>query len=148
MGENPGGKLKIIASVFFVLELIGSIIGAIAAMYEDVIIGIIILVAGVFVSYLMNVGMYAFGELVENSTIIASNITGYSLQANNASNNHLSKLEMSDAQVLASASQRNAYVSNNTMRNTNVPEFWTCSVCGKSNHRTVGTCGCGNRKVM
>lgn len=121
MFNNVGEKIKVIAVLGFVLGIIATIIGAIVAIGTSFLSAIGILIFGFFGSYLSVVVIYAFGELVENSTIIATN-TGENLRTK--AFNH--PLVVSDSKYS--------------------DEYWKCSVCGKSNHKTAGTCGCGNRR--
>lgn len=97
MYNNPGGKIKTFAKVVFVIGIIIAVLtgisvwvtggGAInsASHYSSYssrnssdfgagllvfFIGLIVIAVGVFVSYISNLFLVAFGELVENSTII------------------------------------------------------------------------------
>ena len=84
MFENPGKSLKNIGGFIFFGGIILSIIGGfwmfkIASEVPDyyrsvsggyVFVGIIIIVLGCFISYLISIFISAFGELVENSTAI------------------------------------------------------------------------------
>ena len=77
MFENVGGKLKAIASVFTFIGITASAILGILAMVneEEFFAGLFIIAAGSFLSWISSLGLYAFGELVENSTIIATKIS-------------------------------------------------------------------------
>lgn len=72
--KNIGGKIKVLASVVAWLGIIGSVIGGISYMTIDedfVFLGIIIAVVGSVGSWISSFVLYGFGELVENSAIIA-----------------------------------------------------------------------------
>ncbi len=74
MFKNIGGKIKTLASVIAWLGIISSVIGGFGYMTidEDFIFGgIIIVVAGSITSWIGSFVLYGFGELVENSAIIA-----------------------------------------------------------------------------
>ena len=74
MFDNIGGKIKTLASVIAWMGIIISIITGITLMAtaeELVLIGIIIAILGSFFSWIGSFLLYGFGELVENSAIIA-----------------------------------------------------------------------------
>lgn len=73
MFNNCGSKIKTIAIIFFVLGLLGSLIGGIAMMDADEVTGIIILLAGVVFSYISSLMLATFGEIAENTAAIARN---------------------------------------------------------------------------
>ena len=67
MFENIGEKIKMIAKIYFYVCAIASfILGCV--MIDETPLGLVVMVVGVLVSYLSSLVMYAFGELVENST--------------------------------------------------------------------------------
>ena len=89
MFDNPGKSLKRLGGAIWGIGGILSLIGgmwmfglasqASRSYYSDsaggfVFGGIIIIVLGIFVSYLMSIFIVAFGELVENSTAIRKNL--------------------------------------------------------------------------
>ena len=75
MFENPGKKLKSFASILFCISAIGCVIGGISVINSGstrygnplVGIGLVLIVGGVIVSYVMSLFIYGFGELIENS---------------------------------------------------------------------------------
>jgi len=74
MFDNIGGKIKKLASVITGLGITGSVIVGIILMAlaeELVLMGIIIAVVGSISSWIGSFLLYGFGELVENSAIIA-----------------------------------------------------------------------------
>ena len=82
MFNNVGGKLKTLAKVVAWIGMIascmlglGSIvlvrIGVGAFIPIGFLMGFLIMVIGFLISWLSSLGLYAFGELVENSAIIA-----------------------------------------------------------------------------
>ena len=89
MFDNPGKSLKKLGGAIWGIGGFLSLIGgmwmfglasqASRSYYSDsaggfVFGGIIIIVLGIFVSYLMSIFIVAFGELVENSTAIRKNL--------------------------------------------------------------------------
>ena len=74
MFDNIGGKIKTLASVIVWLGIIGSVIIGIILMAtaeELFFVGIIIAIVGSISSWIGSFLLYGFGELVENSAIIA-----------------------------------------------------------------------------
>lgn len=84
MFRNPGGSLKTYGKIVFFIFAIAAVTGGImmfvgagnagrysgGAAFGMVIGGIILIAVGIFVAYLLAVFVIAFGELVENSTMI------------------------------------------------------------------------------
>ncbi len=94
MFVNPGKSLKKMGGIVLFVGMIISTIGGVWMFYladqasrsyssEDtfrglIFGGIIIIVIGLFISYLMSIFIVAFGELVENSTAIKKNLSDLS----------------------------------------------------------------------
>lgn len=121
MFENSGTKIRNYANVLFIISIVAVIICAIVFgrdAYGDFSFGSFILIAvvGILVSYISCLFLSAFGELVENSGIIA-----YNTEKTVTSNQEIIKRQSSD-------------------------DYWTCPNCKKSNHKSTGTCGCGTRR--
>ena len=76
MFDNVGAKLMVIAKVFFWILAIGSAIGAIVfwvaagnSRYQSgtyIALGFVSLIVGVLVAWLSSLGLYAFGQLVDD----------------------------------------------------------------------------------
>lgn len=74
MFENIGSKIKALASVACAVGIAVSIIGGIIVMctVEELIgIGFVVMIGGSLLSWLSSFVLYGFGELVENSAIVA-----------------------------------------------------------------------------
>ena len=83
MFNNVGHKIKIIAAVFCIIGIIASIAGGIYLIsqgskygsyysYRSItenltFLGILVMVLGSFVSWLLTLGLYGYGELIEQS---------------------------------------------------------------------------------
>ena len=128
MFDNIGGKVKAIAMGVFVLEIVAAVISAIvfAVVAESFWPFLVILVAGVVIAYLSVMMLYAFGELVENTTVIARQVG--KIAVSNASN----------------AAEDTSYYT--LLKRPANADFWICPNCRTSNHKTAGSCGCGARK--
>ena len=155
MFENPGGKLKGLALGLFIIEVIAAVIGGLACWIgmgdvEGFFAFVGIIAGGIGVAYVSAIGIYAFGELVENSTFI-----NYKIQQMPNGNTSSAMPQYSAPQQTApqynntpqnSAPITTKYYQNNNGRGAAGSAFWTCPKCHKTNHNTVGTCGCGTRR--
>lgn len=66
---NPGRKIKVVSFVWFILEVVVSVIGGFVMIAEEeAFAGLLIILLGVGASYLSTLVLYAFGELVEKMT--------------------------------------------------------------------------------
>ena len=73
MFNNVGGKLKTIAGFFTWVGIAAAVIIGIAIIdLTTFLVGLMVMAIGSFISWISSLGLYAFGELVENSTIIAA----------------------------------------------------------------------------
>ena len=80
--SNVGKKLKIVAKVFFVLMVIGCIVGGIVLIAEGsrydmeslTIYGVVLILFGPIVFLIMLWGLYAFGQLVDDVAAIKSQL--------------------------------------------------------------------------
>ena len=77
MFDNIGGKIKGVAKIITWMGIITSVISflIILSTGDDKLIGFgfIILIVGCIVSWLSSLTLYGFGQLIENSAIIAGN---------------------------------------------------------------------------
>lgn len=74
MYNNVGQKIKGVAIGLFLSEAVGAIVSGIALMATDedfILLGILLLVVGPFVAYLMSLFVYGFGELIEKTADVA-----------------------------------------------------------------------------
>ena len=156
MFNNIGSKIKTIAVVFFTLEMIGVIISALASLFaggaEGFIIGVIIFVVGFMCAYLSVMLIYAFGELVENSAIIASNTSGMSGSSRHPFMNSGSTIGGANQVPInpnsTGSSMHPLFRDEPPVKKDTTPDYWVCPNCGRANHKTAGTCGCGQRKTL
>ena len=119
MFDNIGDKLKGAAIAFCALGILAAVIGGIALMVGGaVLIGILTIVLGALISWLSCLGLYGFGQLIENSdklvAILGSNAGSV---AGSASVLH---------QAAAEAEKKEA-------------SSWQCT-CGAKNPMTVSYC--------
>lgn len=76
---NPGGKLKLLAKIWFCLAVIGGTIGGVVLVAEfgdDEAIGFILLLGSWLVGWLTSLPLYAFGQFVENTDKINEKLGG------------------------------------------------------------------------
>ena len=72
--ENIGDKIKGLAQMAFVVEAIAAVITGIALMATDedlILYGLLVLIVGPIIAWVSSWLLYGFGQLVENSDIIA-----------------------------------------------------------------------------
>lgn len=121
MYKNVGKQIKDLASIITLIEAVASVItGIIVACvdFEDMWwIGAIIIAGGLLVAWLSNLILYAYGELVDKTSLIES--------------------YLNTNQTNKSSSFQNKIAG---------PNEWKCSKCGAVNQNYVGTCGCGQTK--
>ena len=74
MFKDVGLKIRMFSIVLFAIEFIGSIVAAVL-LWDSIETGfaLLILIGGVFVSYLSALILYGYGQLIENSDTIAKN---------------------------------------------------------------------------
>lgn len=83
MFNNIGKKLMGVASVFTTLGIIASIIiGIIFLAEEEVLIGLIIIALGSFVSWLSSLALYGFGQLIDNTSVLVAQDRGAAMSRN------------------------------------------------------------------
>ena len=154
MFNNIGSKIKTIAVIFFTIEMLGIIISALVACGEDFFAGAIIFVVGFMAAYLSVILIYAFGELVENSSIIAANTYGMSSSSNHPFLNANSASSIGGANQVpinpnsTGSSMHPLFKEEPPIKKDTTPDYWVCQNCGRANHKTTGTCGCGQRKTI
>ena len=72
MYDNIGGKIKSLAFASFIVEALAAIIGGIALMDgRGATEGVLLLIFGPIVAWVSSWLLYGFGQLIENSDIIA-----------------------------------------------------------------------------
>lgn len=76
MNSKVAERIEIVAELVCVLEIIASIIVGIALISSENSMGFLVIIIGAFISWLSYLILYGFGELIENSEIIAKNISG------------------------------------------------------------------------
>lgn len=143
MFKNPGGSLKTYGKVVFVIFVIAAIAGGITmfagagnigrynggAAFGMVVGGIVVIAVGIFMAYLMTIFVIAFGELVENSTVIRK------------------MMENGAAMPNMQQSEYRPYVpQKNVSLEKNVDAVAICPFCGKDNKADASFCRqCGKK---
>jgi len=142
MFENPGGKIKSIVKTVFIIEVIAVVIAAIAAWNDmgEFLLFVVILAVGIGISYLSALGLFAFGELVENSTIIAYNVERKSMPPRNIIQPQQPR---NNPDSITTKTYQSTPIN---PKNTNKNAFWVCPTCHKENQMICGTCGCGTKR--
>ena len=138
MWDNIGGKIKGLAKVFAWIGIICSIIGGIVLFvissnmrYNGGLyfgLGFVVIIIGSLISWISAWVMYGFGELIENTDIIAYN----------------SQQKVSSSNVNTSSQNT---VNNPLPINRNYGDTWVCKNCNEKNSNNINTCkGCGAYK--
>lgn len=73
--ENIGDKIKGLAHLIFVVEAIAAVITGIALIFSDedmILYGLLVIVIGPIMAWVSSWLLYGFGQLIENSDIIAA----------------------------------------------------------------------------
>jgi len=73
MFDNIGKKMKTLASLEITLGIVVSIIIGIIVMSEVLLLGIVVIIVGSWISWVSSIFMYGFGELIEKTSEIAHN---------------------------------------------------------------------------
>lgn len=76
MYNDIGGKIKILAKVIFIVGMMASIIIGFTICFTSddmlIIVGLLVMVVGSIVAWISSLCLYGFGQLIENSDIIAA----------------------------------------------------------------------------
>lgn len=65
---NSGKKIKVIALILFLLEIIASIIGfAVLSRETESFAWLLLIPVAILIAFVMNIVLYGFGEIVDNS---------------------------------------------------------------------------------
>lgn len=100
MFNNVGGKLKTLATISCWLGIAGSVIWGGILMGDDVVIGLVVMLAGSFASWVSSLMAYGIGEAVDKATEAAQKAGSY---GRNGSANALSS---DDKQLLSKLKEK------------------------------------------
>lgn len=130
MFDNIGGKIKNLAMVVAWVGIIGFVVAGISMMALDAaVVGLFVAGFGALFSWVGSFALYGFGELIENSKVIAYNLEKM--------NTHKSPNAKSVKQVKSMPT--NGSKQTNTATGQRVSEIeesseteetWTCEKCG------------------
>ena len=84
MYDNIGGKIKGLAKILCALESISTVIWGLYVMAEDAdlaLIGFLIIIGGVLVTWVSTFLLYGFGELIDKACAIERNTRGQNAPA-------------------------------------------------------------------
>ncbi len=143
MFENIGGKIKGLASVVCILGIIGSVISGISIIDYDGLSGFLIMVLGSVFSWAGSFVLYGFGQLVDNSDIIAGRMGSAPNQwpaQPPVQNNDIPPVQNSYAPLVQPSYQVPV------QKPAVVPAGgWRCT-CGRVHANYVSSCSCGVNK--
>ena len=141
MFNNVGRKLKDVASIFTFIGIAFSVIlGILMIKPFGFLLAVLVIAVGCFASWISSIGMYAFGELVENSAIIASQY-----KSANVSGVHGTTTTAPTTKTTSNtAAPKVAITTSSTPRQGTIK---TCPHCGEVVRTSV--CGmCGNKNNL
>ena len=163
MFNRVGKKIKGLCVAVTVIGIIASFIIGLTMIIEaaksrnstaGIIIGILVIVLGSLVSWLISLFSYGYGQMIDSLQNIEEHITGNteSYAPDNMSNFMKS---VSGQQQIDSLykNQNNANhnddqpIAQPQQARIPGPDEWKCNNCGQINKNYVGTCGCGQLKV-
>lgn len=136
MFNNVGEKLKNLAAFFTCVGIVFSVILGIVVIKISVIIGLLVMVAGSLLSWIASLGMYAFGELVDNTSIIAGKKVNTGART--------TTLRAASTTSSQEAKRTTFYTSNN---NTQTSKVKVCPHCGEMVRSNVCDM-CGNKNNL
>ena len=117
MFNNIGSKIKAVAQVITWIGIISSIIGGIVIMaLQESPIGVLVIIGGSFISWLSSLTLYGFGQLIENTDIIA--------ERNKADNTSKSDAKADETQSSADIDEKSG-------------KLGTCEFCDKKDVKVV-----------
>ena len=130
MFKNPGGSLKTYGKVVFFIFAIAAVIGGIMMFAGAMVLGgIVLIAAGIFVAYLLSIFVIAFGELVENSTMIRRMMENGAVMP-----------DMQQSEYKPYVPQKNINLEKN------IDAVAICPFCGKDNKADASFCRqCGKK---
>lgn len=144
MYKRPGSKLKTIATVFFA---IGSVISIIAGARvinvgirtdsaSSTITGVAIIALGILASWLANILIYAFGELVDNSNRLVE-IGEQLLYDSSRSGINPTEFDGNNEQFSQVRNSQTYYDDTNKSSISPLIQNGDCVMCGKTNVPTA-----------
>ena len=154
MFKNPGRSLKTYGKIVFVIFVIAAIAGGISmfatagnmgrysggAAFGMVIGGIVVIAVGIFLAYLMSIFVIAFGELVENSTVIRT------LMENGATMPRVQQGESKNQPVQQAQFKPYTPPAKTVNLNKDSDTALICSNCGVDNKLEASFCrNCGKK---
>lgn len=150
MFENPGQKLKKLAKIVFWIIFASSFLGFIIYLgsvrrpgFLDFIVCVLILGGGILVGFLSNLGLYAFGELVENSGRMVKLLEKAQL-GESGSAKPAAAAETTAAAPVTAPAPAAAPVSKPVNHSAQShADKWICPNCGKEHRDYELSCSCG-----
>lgn len=147
MFDNIGGKIKDLTKVFCIIGIVACVIlGFVLMCIEQVLLGFIVIFVGSVVCYLGSFFAYGFGQLIQNSDILISELK------NKPDNSDDSQKSVPSASPSLGTSDIKPIVRNITIQNREIPvsvikedaDWIKCPVCGikqKDKNSKCRNCG-------
>ena len=160
MFENPGRKIKTLATILFVLEVMGSFACAVlfgkapnyrGFMEYNALYIILILVGGIIISFISSLFLYTFGDIAENIQSIAKSKaptagSGKDTTATKNASGTKSTQTTTLPQTSAPSPVPTSYYINRAKTGIQ-DDAWVCQNCGFENDKSSRYCKkCGENK--
>ena len=141
MFNNIGKKIKNITNALTIIQIvIWVIVGIVLVCFKMVLIGLLVVGVGSGLAWLGSLQLYAFGELVDNSTKIANYLGGSSTDSNSSIETFVAKTTDS---LPTSAHSVTDFENITVDEKPSVPDYY-CHNCGgkmKPGARYCNLCG-------
>ncbi len=140
MSKNIGGTIKNFALFLVILEVIASLISGIFVCAKlSVIMGIIVIVVGLFFAFLSYLVLFGLGELLEQSNKISENIEKMVVLINKCDgDNQISNLPLSTNNFKDESKKNELFDLVNSLNEIECP---VCFHCISINDATCPHCG-------
>lgn len=122
MFDNISDKMKSAATALAILGIIGSIIIGSVMIAESLLVGLLVIIVGSLSSWVSSFTLYGFGQLIENTDAISS---------------EMESIKRTTSEYAANASDKTPPSSNGAKKSANLdPCIGTCDLCLKDHVET------------
>lgn len=143
MYNNIGGKIKTLAELIAIFGIIGFVITGLVVMANaGFLAGLLVGGLGALGSWIGSFTLYGFGELIENTKVIADNYRNAKPKAKKTKNNSsTTKQQESPKEDIL---DNEGFETNDGEDEAPVDEenSWLCKKCGTINPNTIWNCKC------
>ena len=144
MFENIGGKIKKLAKICTGIGIVFSVIAGIVTMFQSFFTGLLIAAIGALASWVGSFLLYGFGELVENSQILA----GKDLKQKSGEEKSVGTQDVASSNTKTEEPEKPAidYLAKYKTAKQTTDRRKTCPSCFATVHESDTICAnCGNK---